>query len=517
MMRVARSILPQAFSGKSTNSKCLLMSNPETIALTHPLLPRIGDIADRLGREVYVVGGYVRDVLLGKECQDIDILVMGDGVAFAHSVAAGLNAGPVVAFERFGTAMLPLEQGKLEFVGARKEKYGEESRKPDVAPGTLDDDLRRRDFTVNAMAVRLNADRRGELFDPFNGRADLAQKVLRTPLEPLETFDDDPLRMLRALRFAAQLEFTIVPEVLKAATAMKGRLHIVSQERITEELLKLLRSARPSIGLKLMSHTGILPDILPEIAAMAGVDQRKDSHHKDVFLHTCTVVDNVAAVSSNLWLRFSALVHDIAKPRTKAYQEGVGWTFHGHEEIGARMMKKLFQRLRLPLAQLPYVEKLVRLHLRPMALVDDLVTDSAVRRLLVDAGEEVDDLMMLCRADITSKNPALVKRYLHNYDRVVEKMAEVEAKDRWRSWQPPLRGNEIMEVCGLTEGPKVGHLKTAVEDAILDGVIPNQHDAALAYLLKIKDVILAAIPENVRKSPKRRGSHETLGGPKTSN
>ena len=489
----------------------------ERVELDHPLLRRIGMLADRRGSEVYVVGGYVRDLLLGRTCDDIDILVMGDGVAFARSVAADLGIEAVVAFERFGTAMVPLQHGKVEFVGARKEKYGEHSRKPDVTPGTLEDDLRRRDFTVNALAVGLNEVRLGLLLDPFGGLSHLEERVLRTPLDPAETFDDDPLRILRALRFAAQLEFTVAPDILRAAGSMKERLSIVSQERITDEILKTLRSRKPSIGLLLMSQTGVLQIVLPEIAAMAGVDQRKDSHHKDVFLHTCTVVDNVAQTSENLWLRLTALVHDIAKPRTKAYQEGVGWTFHGHEEIGARMMKKLFQRLRLPLAQLPYVEKLVRLHLRPMALVDDLVTDSAVRRLLVDAGEQVDDLMTLCRADITSKNPSLVRRYLRNYERVVEKMREVEEKDRWRSWQPPVRGEEIMAVCGLQEGPKVGVLKRAVEDAILDGLVPNEHDAALAHLLRIKDALLASIPEDFKKRSKKRDSDETLDRGQTSN
>ncbi len=488
----------------------------DRVDLTHPLLRRIGGLADRSGWEVYVVGGYVRDLLLGRSCQDIDILVMGDGVAFARSVAADLGIDTVVTFDRFGTAMIPLSDGKLEFVGARKESYGEKSRKPDVSPGTLADDLRRRDFTVNALAVALNAARYGTLRDPFDGRKDLRTRLLRTPLDPAVTFDDDPLRMLRALRFAAQLDFTVDPGVLQAVISMKQRLSIVSQERITEELLKLLRSKKPSIGFTLMAQTGILQGVLPEIAAMAGVDQRNEFHHKDVFLHTCTVVDNVAAVSENLWLRFAALVHDIAKPRTKAYQEGIGWTFHGHEEVGARMMKKLFHRLRLPLVHLPYVEKLVRLHLRPMALVGDLVTDAAVRRLLVDAGEQVDDLMMLCRADITSKNPALVGRYLRNYDRVVEKMREVEEKDRWRSWQPPVRGEEIMSVCGLAEGPKVGVLKRAIEDAILDGAVPNEHDAALAYLLRVKDSVIAGMPENMKKTPKRRAGDETLEGEETS-
>jgi poly(A) polymerase len=474
-----------------------MTSLPERVELIDPLLRRIGALADRLDREVYVVGGYVRDLLLGRGCQDIDILVMGDGVAFARAVAVDLGIDAVVTFERFGTAMVPMSRGKVEFVGARKEKYGEQSRKPDVTPGTLDDDLRRRDFTVNAIVVSLNAARFGELRDPFNGRQHLDARLLRTPLDPAETFDDDPLRMLRALRFAAQLGFTVDPDVLHAVGAMKDRLSIVSQERITEELLKMLRSKKPSIGFLLMSQTGILPAVLPEIAAMAGVDQRKDFHHKDVFLHTCTVVDNVAEMSENLWLRFAALVHDIAKPRTKAYQEGIGWTFHGHEEIGARMMKKLFQRLRLPFVHLPYVEKRVRLHLRPMGLVDDLMT--------------------LCRADITSKNPTLVNRYLRNYDRVVEKMREVEEKDRWRSWQPPVGGEEIMAVCGLSEGPRVGVLKKAIEDAILDGNIPNEHDAALSYLLRVKDGLLATIPENFKKRPKRGSGDETLEGKKTSN
>jgi putative nucleotidyltransferase with HDIG domain len=442
---------------------------------------------------------------------------MGDGIAFARQVASELRTGSVVAFERFGTAMLPMASCKLEFVGARKEKYSERSRNPDVTPGTLDDDLRRRDFTVNALAVSLNAATRGRLLDPFGGREHLEARVLCTPLEPAETFDDDPLRMLRALRFAAQLEFTVEPRVLDAVGKMKDRLSIISQERITEELLKILRSGRPSIGFRLMFQTGVLQIVLPEIAAMAGVDQRKDFHHKDVFLHTCTVVDNVAKTSDNLWLRLAALVHDIAKPKTKAYQEGVGWTFHGHEEIGARMMKKLFHRLRLPLVHLAYVEKLVRLHLRPMALVDDLVTDSAVRRLLFEAGEDVDDLMALCRADITSKNPSLVNRYLNNYDLVARRMREVEEKDRWRSWQPPVRGEEIMALCGLTEGPKVGVLKKALEDAILDGNIPNEHDAAVTYLLQVKDTLLAGLPESFKKRPKKAERNETLGDEGSSN
>ncbi len=493
-----------------------MTSTPHSVTLSHPLLAQIGRLADRTGVTVYVVGGYVRDLLLGKESRDIDILVMGDGIAFARVVAGEMGNPAVVTYERFGTAMLPLPSGKMEFVGARKEKYSASSRNPDVAPGTLEDDLRRRDFTVNALAVALNGDRSGMLMDLFEGRRHLDEKMLRTPLDPAETFDDDPLRMLRALRFASQLEFTVDPGVLQAIGQMKDRVRIVSQERVTEELLKILGTRRPSIGLKLMQETGLLRVVLPEIADMAGVDQRRDFHHKDVFLHTCIVVDNVAQVSESLWLRLAALVHDVAKPRTKAYQEGVGWTFHGHEELGARMMKKFFHRLRLPLVHLPYVEKLVRLHLRPMVLVDELVTDSAVRRLLFEAGETMDDLMALCRADITSKNPTLVSRYLRNYDLVAAKMQEVEEKDRWRSWQPPVRGEEIMSVCGLTEGPRVGVLKKAVEDAILDGKVANEHDAALAYLLQIKDDVLSKMPENYRIRPERPPKDATLGDKKTS-
>jgi tRNA nucleotidyltransferase/poly(A) polymerase len=464
------------------------------IPLTHPLLRRIGAIADAAGISVYVVGGYVRDLLLGTEVQDIDILVMSDGIGFARRVAADLGNTGVVTYERFGTAMVPLPDGKLEFVGARKERYDETSRKPEVAPATLEEDLARRDFTVNALAVALNAQWQGELHDPYGGRRDLAARILRTPMEPAQTFDDDPLRMMRAVRFASQLGFTIDPAALQAVGEMKDRIRIVSQERITDELLKLLRSPKPSIGLQLMYETGLLHLVFPEIAQMAGVDQRRDHHHKDVFRHTCTVVDNIAQTTENVWLRFTALVHDIAKPRTKAYQEGVGWTFHGHEEIGARMMKKLFQRLRLPHGPLPYVEKLVRLHLRPMVLVDELVTDSAVRRLMFEAGEDIDDLMKLCRADITSKNPTLVTRYLRNYEVVMEKIREVEEKDRIRTWEPPVKGEEIMAVCGIPPGKTVGLLKQAIEDAILDGRIPNNHDAALAYLHSIKSEILGKVP-----------------------
>jgi poly(A) polymerase len=467
------------------------MRAEDHIQLSHPVLPRIGACADRLGIGVFVVGGYVRDTLLGLGGTDVDILVMGDGVAFAGAFAGEWGEGArVVAFERFGTAMLTLPSGKVEFVGARKESYAADSRRPAVAAGTLEQDLQRRDFTVNTMAVSLNRDSYGVLHDPLGGRRDLAGKLLRTPLDPAATFEDDPLRILRAIRFASQLGFTVAPEALAAIGTMRNRLSIVSRERISDELFRILRSAAPSVGLRLMFDTGILEVVFPEIALMAGVDQRKDHHHKDVFLHTCVVVDNVAATSANVWLRFAALVHDIAKPRTKAFKEGTGWTFHGHEEVGARMMKKIFQNLKLPMDQCAYVEKLVRLHLRPMALVDSIVTDSAVRRLVFESGNDIDDLMTLCRADITSKNPGLVSRYLRNYEIVMQKIVEVEERDRLRNWQPPVRGDEIMTVCGIAPGRAVGTLKKAIEEAILDGKIPNEHDAALAYLLSIKDGIL---------------------------
>jgi poly(A) polymerase len=465
-------------------------SHPETIRLEHPLLTSIGAIADMHALEAYVVGGYVRDLLLSIKDRDIDVVVVGDGVMFARAVARALGIDTVVAFEKFGTAMVPLPDGKLEFVGARSERYRENSRKPEVRSGTLAEDLRRRDFTVNAMAASLNAGRFGELVDPLGGRKDLEAGILRTPLDPAATFEDDPLRMLRAMRFAAQLGFSVEPTALEAISQMRERIAIVSQERITEEFLKLLNAPRPSIGLRLMRECGLMAGVFPEVDALGGVDQRGEHHHKDVFLHTCTVVDNVASASDKLWLRFVALVHDIAKPRTKAFRKGVGWTFHGHEELGARMMKKIFRRMRLPLGPLPYVEKLVRLHLRPMALVDEEITDSAVRRLVFEAGDDIDDLMVLCRADITSKNPSLVSRYLRNYERVMEKVETVIEKDRLRSWQPPVKGDEIMAVCGLQPGRRVGVLKNAIEEAILEGKIPNEHDAALAYLLEVKDELL---------------------------
>lgn len=460
------------------------------IDIAQDVIKEIGALADRMGVEAYVVGGYVRDALLGKIVNDIDVLVVGSGIDFAKAAGARFGKKSVVVYERFGTAMMTVGDVKIEFVGARKESYNRESRNPVVETGTLYDDLSRRDFTVNALAASINGAHWGEVTDFFSGEEDLGLKVIRTPLDPLKTFDDDPLRIMRAVRFASKLGFTIAQDTLNAIAPMAERLSIISQERVTDEFMKIMASPRPSVGLRLLQETGIMKIIFPEFAELSGVDQRKDFHHKDVFLHTCTVVDNVAEVSDNPQLRMAALLHDIAKPKTKKFIEGTGWTFHGHEDVGARMVKHIFRRFKLPMEHIPYVEKLVRLHLRPIALVDDGVTDSAVRRLLFEAGEEIDDLMTLCRADITSKNPKLVSKYTDNYDRVLEKMKEVEEKDRLRAFQPPVKGDEIMAVCGLQPGKLVGILKTRIEDAILEGEIPNEHDPALAYLLSIKDDVI---------------------------
>ncbi len=464
------------------------------ISISEEPLLRIGALAAARGVEAYLVGGYVRDKILGRAVKDVDITVVGDGIAFAAEVGAMLGVKNVVVYGRFGTAFLPFANGKIEFVTAREERYEPDSRKPTVVRATLESDLSRRDFTVNALAAIMAGDRIGEVIDPHRGADDLAKKILRTPLDPEKTFDDDPLRMMRAARFSAQLLFTPDPSVLRAIRKMADRIRIVSMERISDEFFKILASPRPSVGLLLLHETGLANHIFPELVDMVGVEQRKDYHHKDVFLHTLKVVDNICPATDDVWLRFAALVHDIAKPRTKAFKEGIGWTFHGHEELGARMMKPIFRRMRLPLEKLPYVEKLVRLHLRPIVLVSEEVTDSAVRRLLFEAGEEIDDLMALCHADITSQNPQRVQRYMKNYALVMDKMREVEEKDRLRNWEPPVRGDEIMSVCGIPPGPLVGVLKQRIEDAILDGRIPNDHDAAYQYLMSIKDEVLGGNP-----------------------
>jgi len=460
-------------------------------------LKKISRIAVKNNVPAYVVGGYVRDKLLNLNKTDIDITVIGDGIAFAETVSSEFGKPLSAIYKKFGTALLEIDETKVEFASARKESYSSNSRKPEIEFADLQEDLSRRDFTVNALAVSLNNDK-NEIIDLFEGLVDLKERVLRTPLEPEKTFSDDPLRMMRACRFASQLGFEIAGDTFHAIKQMRERIRIVkgsdtvvSQERITDEFLKILTSKKPSIGLKLLFKSGLMEIIFPEVHNLEGIDQRKDFHHKDVFWHTLQVVDNISEKTDNLWLRFAALMHDIAKPPTKRFVEGTGWTFHGHEELGARWQRKIFTKLKLPFDKLPYVEKLVRLHLRPIALANENVTDSAIRRLIFDAGDDIEDLFTLCRADITSKDPGKVKKYLENFDSVERKVAEVEERDNIRNFQSPVRGEEIMKICNLQPSREVGMLKTAIEEAILDGIIPNEYEAALKYLHEIKDDVLS--------------------------
>ncbi|GAB4299543.1 MAG: HD domain-containing protein [Ignavibacteriaceae bacterium] len=450
-------------------------------------LRTVAETADEQNLEVYIVGGFLRDLILQRQSNEIDFLVVGDGADFAGNLARKFGIDNIVIYKKFGTAHFKLQNFNLEFVGARRESYNRNSRNPDILPGSFEDDIRRRDFTINTVAVSVNNKSFGKIVDLYDGLNDIKNKIIRTPLAPSKTFSDDPLRILRAFRFASQLQFNLDDEVFKAASEMKDRLEIISQERITDEFLKILASPKPSVGLKLMYNSSVLKLVFPEIAELGGVEQRKDYHHKDVFLHTCQVVDNISSVSDDLWLRFAALVHDIAKPATKKFVDGIGWTFHGHEELGARMMKRIFRRLKLPHHKLDYVQKLIRLHLRPIALAAEDVTDSAIRRLIVNAGEDLEDLITLCRADITSKNIVKVEKYLENYERVMEKVREVKEKDKLRAFQSPVRGEEIMKICNLKPSPTVGKIKKAIEDAILDGKIGNTYQEAYDYLLKIKD------------------------------
>ncbi len=444
-------------------------------------------VAEKLNLQVYIVGGFVRDLILKNKREDIDFLIVGNGDLFTKEFAGELGVKNIVTYKTFGTAHFEYENLDFEFVGARKESYQRDSRKPKVTTGTFKDDISRRDFTINTIAVSLNKKDFGKLYDTYDGLQDINNKIIRTPIDPMITFNDDPLRILRAYRFASQLNFSIDESINIAANKLKDRLEIISQERITQEFLKILASQKPSTGLQLLYHSGVLKNIFPEIAALAGVDQRNDYHHKDVFLHTCEVLDNISSKTDNVWLRFAALVHDIAKPQTKRFVDGTGWTFHGHEELGARMMKSLFRRMKLPFSKLHYVENLIRLHLRPIALAKDEVTDSAVRRLIVSADEDLEDLIVLCRADITSKNPNKVSKYLQNYNNVMQKVMDVKERDELRAFQSPVRGETIMEVCNLAPSKKVGEIKKAIEDAILDGKIGNNYEEAYEYLLVIKD------------------------------
>ncbi len=452
------------------------------------LFKQIADVARLEGVPSYVIGGYVRDILLNRPSKDVDVVVAGNGIAMARKVAKTLGNANVTVYETFGTAMFRYQDIDVEFVGARKESYRSESRKPDVEIGTLEDDQLRRDFTINTLAISLNENDYGTLIDPFNGVQDLKSKIIRTPTDPKITFSDDPLRMMRAIRFATQLGFEIEDVTYSALITEASRIEIISRERIADELNKMMLSPIPSVGFKLMEDCGLLKIIFPELAALKGVDCINGNRHKDNFYHTLEVLDNLSRNTKNLWLLWAAIFHDIGKPATKRFYPEAGWTFHGHEVVGMRMLPDIFRRMKLPQNQtLKYVQKLVSLHLRPIALVQEEVSDSAVRRLLFDAGDDIDDLMLLCEADITSKNEDTKSRHLNNFQLVRQKLKEIEEKDAVRNFQPPLDGQEIMDFYNLPPSSKVGEIKNAIKDAILDGIISNNHDEALQYMIKIAE------------------------------
>ncbi len=447
----------------------------------------IAKAAEGLHYPCYLIGGFVRDKILGRRTKDADFVCEGDGLELAKQAAALFKPHPKVNyFKNFGTAQFKMADGfDLEFVGARKESYRSDSRKPQVASGTLKDDQNRRDFTINALAISLNKKDFGKLIDPFNGIADLKQQLIRTPLEPAQTFSDDPLRMMRAIRFATQLNFKIYPETFHAIEQNARRIKIVSQERITDELNKIIMARKPSVGFKLLMDSGLLHLIFPQMVELAGAEYLEGQGHKDNFYHTLQVLDNVAERTNDLWLRWAAILHDIGKPATKRFEPGHGWTFHGHEVVGGRMVPKIFTQLKLPLGEeMKYVRKLVELHLRPISLTKENITDSAIRRLLFDAGEHIDDLMILCSCDITSKNKWKVNRYLENFELVRQRCKEVEEKDHIRNWQPPITGEVIMKTFGIPPSKPVGVIKDAIKDAILDGDIPNEYEAAFRFMLQ---------------------------------
>lgn len=454
--------------------------------LKHPIFQLISETAFEMNVQAYVIGGFVRDLLLGHPSKDIDVVVVGQGIELAKIVAVKAGNVKVKYFKNFGTAMLRYKDWEIEFVGARSESYRHDSRKPIVEDGTLEDDQKRRDFTINAMSISLNKESYGELIDPFNGEDDLKNKIIRTPLDPDITYSDDPLRMMRAIRFATCLDFRIEDESYKAISRNAHRLNIVSQERITDELNKIIMADKPSIGFKLLFNTGLLQLFFPEFVALQGAELKEGKGHKDNFYHTLIVLDNIAPHTDNLWLRWAAILHDIGKPKTKKWVDGTGWTFHAHDFVGAKMIPTIFRRLKLPTGdKLKYVQKLVTLHLRPIVLSQDIVTDSAVRRLLFEAGAETDDLMTLCEADMSSKIPEKIKRYKKNFEVVRKKLIEIEEMDRLRNWQPPISGEVIIDTFNLKPSRTIGDIKTAIREAILDGKIGNNYEEAFALMLKI--------------------------------